>query len=229
MTDPPPNAPSGQGPLSRFRRLSSVRPRLAVAITLIAAMIACGAGMSGAWIVSTYLRDGSPWRSNWSPGRVRDDDIALGLVFSGLAWLLFSIWLWRPSFRCHPPWLPTPRAKTCLRPIVRTVMIVVLATASVMAYLASPRWMFDDVEYIVTGACLLGSGLVVAVWLPVIALVTQGPDVADARGRINVRCPACGYSMIGLRSTTCPECGASPTIDELIRAQGYDALAGREP
>jgi len=229
MTDLQPNAPSGPGPLSRLRRLSAVRPRLAVAITFVAAMIACGAGMSGAWIVSTYLLDGDPWRSNWSPGRVRDDDIALGLVFSGLAWLIFGIWLWRPSFRFHSQRPLTPRAATFVRPIVRTVLIVGFAIAFVMVYLASPRWMFDDVEYIVTGACLLGSGLVVAVWLPVIALVTQGPDVADARGRINVRCPACGYSMIGLRSTTCPECGASPTIDELIRAQGYDALAGREP
>ena len=32
-------------------------------------------------------------------------------------------------------------------------------------------------------------------------------------------CPACGYNMTGLRATTCPECGASYTINELAALQ----------
>ena len=41
-------------------------------------------------------------------------------------------------------------------------------------------------------------------------------------GRVNVHCTRCGYSMVGLRETTCPECGRVYTVDELIREQGYD-------
>ena len=32
-------------------------------------------------------------------------------------------------------------------------------------------------------------------------------------------CPACGYNLTGLRQTTCPECGARYTIDELAALQ----------
>ncbi|MHC4126605.1 MAG: hypothetical protein ACYSWT_01045 [Planctomycetota bacterium] len=32
-------------------------------------------------------------------------------------------------------------------------------------------------------------------------------------------CPACGYNLTGLRQTTCPECGASYTLDELAALQ----------
>jgi len=33
-----------------------------------------------------------------------------------------------------------------------------------------------------------------------------------------VHCPKCGFAMRGLRSTTCPECGTTFTVDELVRA-----------
>jgi hypothetical protein len=32
-------------------------------------------------------------------------------------------------------------------------------------------------------------------------------------------CPSCGYNLTGLRQTTCPECGARYTIDELAALQ----------
>lgn len=31
-----------------------------------------------------------------------------------------------------------------------------------------------------------------------------------------VHCPACGYSLTGLREARCPECGAQYTIDQLV-------------
>ena len=42
---------------------------------------------------------------------------------------------------------------------------------------------------------------------------------------IDVRCPECGYSMVGLSQCNCPECGANLTIDELIRRQNYRAIS----
>ncbi len=34
-----------------------------------------------------------------------------------------------------------------------------------------------------------------------------------------IACPNCGYNLTGLRSTLCPECGTTYTIDELLSAQ----------
>ena len=38
---------------------------------------------------------------------------------------------------------------------------------------------------------------------------------------VTVACPRCRYSLVGLESTTCPECGERFTIDAIIRAQEY--------
>ncbi|MCO6438852.1 MAG: hypothetical protein J5J06_17295 [Phycisphaerae bacterium] len=43
-----------------------------------------------------------------------------------------------------------------------------------------------------------------------------GPDVDCPR------CIECGYPLIGLTSTRCPECGAEPTLDELWQTCGGD-------
>ncbi len=41
----------------------------------------------------------------------------------------------------------------------------------------------------------------------------------EGRAGTAVVCPACGYNLTGLGRTTCPECGASYTIDELLASQ----------
>ena len=35
-----------------------------------------------------------------------------------------------------------------------------------------------------------------------------------------IECAGCGYDMRGLRTTSCPECGASPTLHQLMAGQG---------
>jgi hypothetical protein len=32
------------------------------------------------------------------------------------------------------------------------------------------------------------------------------------------KCPQCGYLLVGLRQTRCPECGHEPTLDQLWAA-----------
>ena len=40
-----------------------------------------------------------------------------------------------------------------------------------------------------------------------------------------VVCPGCGYNLTGLRQTTCPECGAAFTLNELLAGQsGQESL-----
>ena len=69
------------------------------------------------------------------------------------------------------------------------------------------------------------AGLVaVLVWLTATVLIWR--ETADERsgrlrgaGRLTVACPRCGYNLTGLQQTTCPECGTTYTIDELIASQ----------
>jgi predicted RNA-binding Zn-ribbon protein involved in translation (DUF1610 family) len=55
-----------------------------------------------------------------------------------------------------------------------------------------------------------------------------GRTVRDARGAVRVNCPRCGYSMVGLCSSTCPECGTTFTIDQIIGGQEYAAPSESE-
>jgi hypothetical protein len=38
----------------------------------------------------------------------------------------------------------------------------------------------------------------------------------QAHGVRTISCPACSYNLTGLKSTTCPECGATYTVDQLV-------------
>ena len=55
-------------------------------------------------------------------------------------------------------------------------------------------------------------------------MVRGGRPVVGRDNLVRVKCPECGYSLIGLRDLRCPECGATFTIDELIRAQHYGGV-----
>jgi hypothetical protein len=48
-----------------------------------------------------------------------------------------------------------------------------------------------------------------------------GRAMRDELGGVRVSCPRCGYSMVGLCSCTCPECGAAFSIDQIIAGQEY--------
>ena len=70
---------------------------------------------------------------------------------------------------------------------------------------------------------LLAVAVAGTVWLPVRLLRrhTIGEPIFRRTGEVNVKCPGCGYSMVGLAHCQCPECGVEYTIDGLIGAQGY--------
>lgn len=46
---------------------------------------------------------------------------------------------------------------------------------------------------------------------------------------VEPRCPACSYSLVGLREVRCPECGWSSTVDQIVAntlREQYDMLHG---
>jgi DNA-directed RNA polymerase subunit RPC12/RpoP len=47
--------------------------------------------------------------------------------------------------------------------------------------------------------------------------------------QVDVRCPDCGYRMVGLFDTRCPECGKQYALDELLARQGFERPLGAVP
>jgi hypothetical protein len=55
-----------------------------------------------------------------------------------------------------------------------------------------------------------------------------GRALYDANGVLDLRCPACGYSMVGLKEARCPECGQEFTLNELMARQDFEVLRLRQ-
>jgi hypothetical protein len=79
---------------------------------------------------------------------------------------------------------------------------------------------FVDVGF----GAFMGGVIAVLFWLLGTVLIWR-ETTAERIERLRTRspdamvCPACGYNLTGLRQTTCPECGASFTIDQLAALQ----------
>ena len=67
---------------------------------------------------------------------------------------------------------------------------------------------------------LIAGGIVILVWLPVALRLQRGKPVIGADNQVDVHCPSCGYSLVGLHQARCPECGWQTTLDELFRIAG---------
>ncbi len=73
-------------------------------------------------------------------------------------------------------------------------------------------------------AAILGGGLPPIAWVFATMLIWRetAAERAERLARLGVealRCPLCAYSMRGLHTSDCPECGARFTIEQLLSAQ----------
>ena len=144
-------------------------------------------------------------------GRVRDATFALGFSICGAIWCGALGWLWtrRPYGR---RW-------------VRAVVAVVGVWVVIIPLMAFMDMAFRRADLLMVGCVFLG---ICATTL--IAAHTAhgrgGAPMRDRLGAIRVTCPSCGYSLVGLETCQCPECGAAFTIDQIIRDQDYAVLRG---
>jgi uncharacterized C2H2 Zn-finger protein len=141
--------------------------------------------------------------------RVDAEPIAVSaLTISAVLWLV-SLWL---------IWRRVRRGGAFVAPLVVTLVIGTLTGVGL--------FVVDEVvrhveELVGTGLLLSAGALIVFVWTSTWHRLLRGKPVLGRDGQVNVRCPSCGYSLIGLTELRCPECGTRFTIDELIRAQDY--------
>jgi DNA-directed RNA polymerase subunit RPC12/RpoP len=137
-----------------------------------------------------------------------DEVVGLALVPAGALWCV-SLWLL---------WRRASRLRVFFWSLIAT--IVIGALTGLGCILAEEVLRYED-EYFMTGVALCGSALVLLVWLVALQRYFGGRPVIGTDNQVDVRCPACGYSLVGLTELRCPECGTRFTIDELIRAQRY--------
>ncbi len=166
------------------------------------------AALLATWGYAALFGSSTIYGGNVRRFRVREEHLAVGTVVAGLLWLVTFVWVWGGFRRGRFPWF------AALGTIVLWLFIIpicfILETA-----------IRHEEEFVITGVCLLAGALTVLMWmLPVHRLGHRTP-VVNGDNMVNVHCPQCGYSLIGLRELRCPECGARFTIDELIRRQDY--------
>lgn len=142
---------------------------------------------------------------------VREEETFAGLAAAAAAWMacLYSLW------STFPRWRRALRTGfLCIGILLATIVACILFGTA----LRRP-------EFFIAGAIVGGLASTLAIMGAAAYQGSKGRKLLDTAGKVHVTCPACGYSMAGLDSCNCPECGARYSLDELIRLQGYEALA----
>jgi hypothetical protein len=147
-------------------------------------------------------------------GGVSDSHIAIGLGIGALAWAVMLFLIWR-------------RHRRVSHYLTALVHIIAVWAAIVPASVLIAESLWGRGELFVAALVVGGFAATFGIILNAIYRGVRGRALVASGGEIAVHCPSCGYSLVGLSSCTCPECGASFTIDALIRAQEYDALLHR--
>ncbi len=147
-------------------------------------------------------------------GRVDGEHIATGMALAGALWCGALAWVWS-SYRKWRRLIAT----------VCTILGIWLVAIPVCVVLSE---VLRQEEFLIASTILLAVAATIATIVVNAHYATRGRPLEDRSGTIAVVCPQCQYSMVGLESCQCPECGAAYTVDRLIKEQNY-ALLRRVP
>jgi hypothetical protein len=156
------------------------------------------------------------WGRNYYTGyntvryvRPTDGLVAVLVVMAGVAWLATVLWLFLQAARRRGSF--SPLLKT-LGVIGLTVLLSVLAGDSLRG----------DSELVIAGIICLAVALITLIWLQAVRRGNRGRPLRNRQDQLpDLRCPECGYRMVGLTESRCPECGTAYTLDELVARQGF--------
>lgn len=184
-----------------FRMLREPHPHLIVrsAASLTAGCLLAAAGLFGALLLAEFMFPGEWWWRHRYP--------VIGLSAASVVWLLVLRLIWGPI----------RGRRQLVRPIFSTLAI--WACATLLSVLADRALL--AIIVLVASACTLHC------WAGAYIRWARGPEVLGADSPVNVHCPQCRYSLVGLTECRCPECGFAFTIDGLIAAQRYGGIYAR--
>ena len=143
--------------------------------------------------------------------------IATMMLLAAALWIGSIVWLF---FR-------GARQGALVRPILMTLGIIV-ATVSTGALADST--LRGDQELVIIGVSLVGAAAVLILWVQAIREMRSGRPLRNRQDQLlDIRCPECGYRMVGLHESRCPECGQAYTLDELLSRQDFARPTGSRP
>ena len=205
----PTNSPDGPTRYSLWHELvdGSVSVWVRVLINLALGVLLTGAAFMLSFVLAALV---PPFRYQWHYGLRPTDELMIGVfVLCGLGFLGGSVWLWSRR----------SRHRALLRPTLWTMGIG--GATTVLCVVASDTVRGAE-EIVVLGLVLLAGGWVMLIWTNAWYQMSRGRPMRNAGdGLPDIRCPKCGYRMVGLRECRCPECGASYTLDELLGSQDF--------
>jgi len=164
-------------------------------------------------------QSGSSPTPSWAGPRhwvhVSDDAIAFCLIIAGVAYLPALFWIWSRHRRARGIWLGA----------AMTVGIWIVAIG--LMALADEMIVGDD-GVLMVGVFFVAVAVTLTIWLQLYRRYVGGRPLYSADQRIDLRCPKCGYRMVGLREARCPECGTEYTLDDLVAQQDFEVLRLRQ-
>lgn len=161
-------------------------------------------------ITRQYTRsDGIVRTSYYSP--IRDEHVAIALAFAGAAWCFMLTRIWA-TYRRY-------------RTVIRTTFgVIAVWVVAVPICVLIDKFVGRSEEFWIAACILAACAASILLVTSASYKAKSGRAIANSAGEVNLNCPNCGYSMIGLNEARCPECGTQFTLDDLIRRQDYDAL-----
>ena len=208
---PPPPAPQ-PGPPTLWRELvdGSAGPivRSVVSIALGGVLAAGALGLS--FLLAAVV---PAWSRSYGRGPSPTDElVASTLALTSLLYIAALVWIWTRSQR-------NPRHEFW-RALWMTLLVV--AAVAVLGFFIDQtepfRYAFD---VLISTLLCLGGAVVLLIWLQAVRRFVQGRPLRDPDGTLDVRCPTCGYRMVGLHESRCPECGTTYTLDDLLSRQEF--------
>jgi hypothetical protein len=213
MSDPDAEA---DAPPSLWQELAdgSAGPVVKVFVCVALAPLLAGLGLLLAYLLTLSGLDGG----YGYPGYVRPDDELLGIlmVAAGLAYLAAVAWICTRR---------RPKHRSLWGAALLTVGI---AAVTIVACVAAEQGVRGAAEVVIGGLVCIASAAVVLTWVQAARRYRRAVPVRGRRdGTLDVRCPSCGYRMVGLHESRCPECGTAYTLDELLGRQHFLTRADR--
>lgn len=135
----------------------------------------------------------------------------LAIVFALAVGAVVALLLWRAAWRRAIAWTQ--------RIVVQTLvlwLLLILVPILGLGLAVQQQWIvsrFREAWYL---APVVGWALWMAITIRIWPLKVD----ASESGTNTPRCLKCGYLLIGLTATRCPECGDEPTLDQLWAAAG---------
>ncbi len=146
-----------------------------------------------------------------SGARIQDEHFIVAMGFAALCWCVCLAILWW-TFR---------RKGQAIRSTLAVLGLWSLTTP-IIALLIETR----KTEFLAVSVILLSIAATFAIIISGAYRSVIRKDTPEAQLTIEVTCPTCGYSMVGLEKCQCPECGGSFTIDVLVASQ-HESLVSR--